>query len=118
MGDLDIEAKYKIDFTKLSLRRATKLIPAVERNIDKAIWQLSISRGNYQKTKDKKDFFGLGNLGKDDLTEETADKYQEFKLSESVPKIIYFKLKKWQGFLKRQAKKSALNFPIQKDKSS
>ena len=34
--DLDIEAKYKIDFTKLSLRRTTKLIPAVERNIDKA----------------------------------------------------------------------------------
>ena len=71
--DLDIEAKYKIDFTKLSLRRTTKLIPAVERNIDKARWQLSISRGNSQKTKDKKDFFGLGNLGKDDLTEETAD---------------------------------------------
>jgi len=32
----DIEAKYKTDFTKLSLRRAIKFIPEVERNIDKA----------------------------------------------------------------------------------
>jgi len=32
----DIEAKYKIDFTKLSLRRATKFIPEVERKIHKA----------------------------------------------------------------------------------
>jgi hypothetical protein len=67
--------------------------------------QLSISRGNYQKTKDKKDFFSLGNLGKDDLTEETADKYQEFELSESMPKISDFKLKKIAKLFKAPSKK-------------
>jgi hypothetical protein len=37
-GDLRISRQndFKIDFTKLSLRRATKFIPEVERNIDKA----------------------------------------------------------------------------------
>jgi hypothetical protein len=33
-GDLDIEAKYKINVIKLSLRRTTKFIAEVERNID------------------------------------------------------------------------------------
>ncbi len=49
--------------------------------------------------------FGLGNLGKDNLTEAAADKYQEFELSESMPKISDLKLKKMAKLFKASSKK-------------